>query len=158
AQDVTDVQPAAARATRRLIPGSRFGLPPIPAARGPVPSGAVKKNGLLIVAAALAAAATSAAPAHAATCDTNYIGTAGGSWMSTANWSAGKLPTAADNVCIPAGKDEIDIPNSALVSAHLLTSGSRIHIETAARLALADTTGSAQDVSQLAGLDIDGEL
>src|SRR5437870_5677887 len=84
---------------------------------------------LVLAAAAFAAAlfvfaGTSAArPAVAATsCTNEWMGSGAGSWDDDTSWSAHRVPTASDDVCITTASNQIVYLSGAQV-AHSLTIG-----------------------------------
>jgi hypothetical protein len=96
-----------------------------------------------------------ASGAEASCAEVEYIGVAGGSWQTEANWSGGKAPTKLQTACIPAGKGTIEVPSGFKAEAKTLTAASALKIVATGTLAIAETTTGIGTASTFAGLEVE---
>ena len=87
--------------------------------------------------------------ASAAECTNTWVGPAEGTWPTAANWSAKKVPTSGDVVCIGAG-NVIEVNGSQ--QAAVVSGASEIRISGGATLALSGT----EEQSSVRGLSLKG--
>ena len=104
---------------------------------------------------AIGAMATGASSAVADECDTSYTAV-GGKWSEAGNWQGGKLPTSAQNVCIPAGHGTVEVPFDFTAEAHRVTAESPLYLTTSATLDVMDAAPGEADASSFAELAISG--
>jgi hypothetical protein len=96
------------------------------------------------------------APGAEASCaEVEYVGPAGGSWQTDANWSGGKAPTKLQTVCIPSNDGTIEVPSGFTAEAKKLTAQSPLKIASTGSLAIAETAIGAGSESTFAGLDVE---
>jgi hypothetical protein len=96
-----------------------------------------------------------ASGAEASCGEVEYIGPAGGSWQTEANWSGGKAPTKLQTACIPASEGTIEVPSGFAAEAKKLAAQSPLKIAATGSLAIAETAIGAGSESTFAGLDVE---
>ncbi len=99
--------------------------------------------------------AAGASAAQAAECDVTYTAL-GGRWSEAGNWQGGNVPTAAQNVCIPAGHGTVEVPFDYAAQARSVMAESQLFIGLSAELTLSDPSGGEPDASHFTDLHIQG--
>lgn len=82
-------------------------------------------------------------PSAATTCTTTWTGAKSQDWLTAANWSARKVPTGADWVCIPTGVRNLPVVISSTVNISGMTNAGGLTMVGALNLASKTATSTS---------------